>query len=1339
MPPKAPRESVGAFEAESLRAFRRASRRPKNQEGGHGRSLRLTRNAGKQYPEITTQARKGGITPVRERSVSSLAAENAERSEPEILQFAVASADDGGTPAPRPRGGHSWCAAIPSCASPRLTRTTAADLCHAAFAALIHRYSGHDDIVLERVSAGHGGPVRIRSTLGHDSGFAAHAAELAARHRAATGAPGDPSAEPAPDGAGLTVAFLDSAGAAAVERTHPADRFDLALEVSQDCGSARFTLHYDTGHFTEPFIARMAANYRTLLDDACRRPDTPVHDLTALSEPETRRLLREGGANTLPFPADTTLHSHIEAQAARTPDAPAVEWRDEVLTYRELDETANRLARALMARGVTPGQRIGVSVARTHRTICLLLAVHKAGCAYVPLDPSYPPARLTAIAETARMTAVVVDAEEGHDWLRPTGARALPWAELWEKARGESCEPPESAVGPASATHLIYTSGSTGRPKGVVISHRNVVALLAWAWQTYRPEELARVLFGTSLNFDLSVFELWTPLSTGGCVVVVDNVLALTENTGLRPTLINTVPSALTVLLERRAIRRSTTVLNVAGEPLSKELVNTAFATTEIVRLYNLYGPSEDTTYSTWKCFTGPTDSAPTIGVPVHNTSAYLLDARGRLVPHGLPGELHLAGAGVSGGYLNDPERTAASFVAAPPGLPAGTLYRTGDLAVWTEDGELRFLGRKDTQVKVRGFRVELGEIEAVVREVVGLRDVAALAVGRGADTLLVVYAGLEGDEIHVERIAEHLRRKLPHYMQPARIVLEDRLPHLPNGKIDRTALAARPVDWGAPGADLAGDDPELSAVAEVWTALLGLPRLAADLDFFTVGGHSLLATLLAARLGDVAGTTVRVAEIHAHRTLAEQAELVRLKRRQAPVAAETGTEARFAAVAATLRDSAAGHGVPGASIAVQIDGTLRVSHHGVDDTETGAPRTDESRQRITCITKALLAFVSLQLVDRGLLPLDEPLDGLLPDAFHRRDGGTARVTLRQLLAHTSGIDDSYEVWHDTDLPDLDTYLHSFRDYQQIFEPGEVFAYSACGTSIVAGLIERVTGRPWRRALNEMLLEPLGIRPVPETRTEDGYYGGTVSTGFLWNEAERAYLRHDPAPQTIADDAAGSFSICMTIDEVARIARLALDDGVTADGGRLLSARLAEQMRTPQIGVPGHHFMHAWGLGWLLFGPTAFGFNSNGSGHHNFIQIFPEQRSFLLLLANAYPAFGLYEDLLRTFTGEGLIRTGRPFEMKVADCLGRYASDGYLLDVLDGEDTAHPRYRYSERQPDGDWLLRDEGLLVSSGAGGFSSMSDKNVLAGSISFIPMPGTAVPGFVRIGQRFARKTS
>ncbi|WP_241968218.1 amino acid adenylation domain-containing protein [Streptomyces sp. ICBB 8177] len=1209
---------------------------------------------------------------------------------------------------------------------------SAVDLFRAAFAVLLHRYSGQDDLTLLHLAPDDAGTCRatpVRSRVADHTPFSALTAALASRRRKLV------AEEPLPPltdllGDGLHAGFLQGSVCqeGSVAEEHPAwAELHLLLAVEDGAGGPAFALRYDCALFTPAFISRLAANYRALLLDACARPAADIRELDILS-PQERGLLVAGiGARALEYDREACVHRLVEAQADRTPRAPAVEYAGRTLDYAELDASANRLARALRQLGAVHGGRIGVSVSRTERMVCLLLAIHKAGCAYVPLDPSYPADRLGAIAAGADMSLVVYDTADAPRWLTRTGLPGVPLAQLWDAALEEDPARPEP-VDAGTPTHLIHTSGSTGAPKGVVITHRNVTALLAWAHDTYSREELSRVLFGTSLNFDLSVFELWAPLTTGGTVVVAENVLALTEDASLAPTLVNTVPSALSVLLRRAAIPDSVSVVNVAGEPLPGELVDGVLSGTRAGRVFNLYGPSEDTTYSTGRCFTAPGTPRPTIGTPLPNTRVHLLDDAGRLVPYGVTGEIHLSGDGLAAGYSGDPERTAAAFI-EPPAELAGTgrLYRTGDLARWTPDGELDFLGRRDNQVKVRGYRIELGEIEAAARRLAGVDDVAAVVVRAGGEQRIVAYVADAHAGLAPDRVAAHLETQLPHYMRPARVVVEPRLPRLPNGKTDRKALGARPVDWGEAGA---GEltDPFQVRIGAVWAELLGVAAPGPGLDFFSVGGHSLLANLLAARLTDLAGRPVRVAEVYAHRTIAEQARLLK----DSPF--EPGGTDRTV-IGTVLRESTTGHGVPGAGAAFFVDGTVEYAYQGHADLERDVPYTAVTRQRMTCVTKVLIACVALMLVDRGLLELDAPLAPLLPEGFRRRDGNTAEVTLRQLLSHTSGIDDSWEVWHDIDQPDLTGYVTGFRDYQQLFDPGTIFAYSACGTSVVALLIERVTGAPWRRAVNEMLLSPLGIKRIPETNDPGDHYGDEVATGYLWHADDKRYQRFEPGPQTVADDAASSFAVCFTTEDLVALARFALDDGATPDGRRLLSRELATAMRTPQIDIPGHHFMHAWGLGWLLFGPSAFGFNSNGSGHHNFIQVFPEQGAFLILLANAYPAFGVYEDLIQSLTGERLIRTGRPFDLALDDCAGRYECDGYRLDVTRGQQRLE--YAYHERARDGSWTPLDEGELVLTGAGGFSSMSERNILAGSISFIPAPGTKDPAFVRMGQRVAAK--
>ncbi|NNC00087.1 amino acid adenylation domain-containing protein, partial [Corallococcus exiguus] len=393
-----------------------------------------------------------------------------------------------------------------------------------------------------------------------------------------------------------------------------------------------------------------------------------------------------------------------------------------------------------------------------------------------------------------------------------------------------------------------YTSGSTGRPKGVAISHGNAVAFLHWALETFSPEELKGTLAATSLNFDLSVFELFAPLSSGGAVVVARNALHLAElSTAGHVTLINTVPSAMAQLLRLGAVPPSVRVINLAGEALPETLARQVYAVPTVQKLFNLYGPSEDTTYSTASLV--GRNEVPLIGRPLPATRAYVLDASLQPVPVGVAGELYLAGEGQARGYLLRPELTAERFIPEPYGPPGGRMYRTGDRVRYRLDGRLEYLGRIDFQVKVRGFRIELGEIEAALRRAPGLKDAVVVAKGEAADKRLVAYVTPKANaSLEVEALKTHLRLGLPEYMVPAAFVVLDALPLNSNGKVDRKALPE-------PEAPQSGDTyvaprTEVEAkLASIWAEVLRLPQVGVKDSFFELGGHSLLATQVVSRV----------------------------------------------------------------------------------------------------------------------------------------------------------------------------------------------------------------------------------------------------------------------------------------------------------------------------------------------------------------------------------------------------------------------------------------------------------------------------------------------------------
>ncbi|HSG40329.1 MAG TPA: amino acid adenylation domain-containing protein, partial [Thermoanaerobaculia bacterium] len=471
-------------------------------------------------------------------------------------------------------------------------------------------------------------------------------------------------------------------------------KLDLTIGLAEGPDGLTGALEFNRDLFDPATAVRMAGHLENLLRGIAAAPGERVAALPLLGEAERLQVAVEWNERPALAPADFCLHEIFRLQAARTPDAVALYDGDQRLTYAELARRSGCLAARLRELGVGPEVRVGVFLQRSADLVVGLLGILQAGGAYVPLDPAYPAERVAFMLEDAGASAVLV-----HESLRerlPAEAADLPVVVLdTEKLTGED-EPPPSGVLPENLAYLIYTSGSTGRPKAVAIQHASAAALLRWAEEAFSDEELAGVLAATSISFDLSVFELFVPLSRGGAVVMAENALALPALPERdRVTLVNTVPSAMAHLVQTGGVPASVGTVNLAGEPLPSALAGRVYQTGTVRRLMNLYGPSEDTTYST-EAFVVPGDRRePTIGRPLPGTWGYVLDASGELAPAGAPGELLLGGAGLARGYLGRPELTAERFVPDPfSGVPGARLYRTGDLTRRLPEGELQYLGR---------------------------------------------------------------------------------------------------------------------------------------------------------------------------------------------------------------------------------------------------------------------------------------------------------------------------------------------------------------------------------------------------------------------------------------------------------------------------------------------------------------------------------------------------------------------------------------------------------------------------------------------------------------------
>ncbi|WP_226505669.1 non-ribosomal peptide synthetase [Pseudomonas sp. MWU16-30317] len=639
-----------------------------------------------------------------------------------------------------------------------------------------------------------------------------------------------------------------------IELVEHSAQFDLALNTLELRDGVRASFTFATDLFDQTRIERMSQHWLTVLRAMAEAPTQAVGELAIIGAAEQRAQIEAGTGPRVEVPG-LAVHQWFERQAVLEPHALALVYNEQEWTREALNSRANALAHALAGLGVGRGSRVAIAMQRTPDTVAALFAVLKSGAAYVPLDLAYPLPRLRYMLQDSEATVLMVQGD---------GAAALPT--LGDITVLDVDEVPAHPSGPgnldlgcvaADLAYCIYTSGSTGTPKGVMIEHGNVAALVQWSASVYSRDDLQGVLAATSICFDLSAWELFVTLGLGGSVILANNALQLPELPARdRVRLINTVPSVIRTLCDTGQIPASVRIINTAGEALKQTVVDALYAQTQVCRVYDLYGPSEDTTYSTFSLRTPA--GHDTIGRPLSNSAAYLLDDGVQCVPAGHTAEIFMAGSGLARGYLNRPALTAQRFVPDPLAAVAGQrMYRTADLARQDAEGSLVCLGRTDHQVKIRGFRVECGEIEVALRRLPGIQDAVVVDVEAAGSRQLVAYLVLAAPQsdsapntsrVLKQRLDAHLRQSLPDYMVPAYNVVLAALPLTANGKLDRAALPApQHAEPGRPRR--LPETPLQQQVAAVWAQALNLPEVGLDDNFFELGGHSLLATQVTARL----------------------------------------------------------------------------------------------------------------------------------------------------------------------------------------------------------------------------------------------------------------------------------------------------------------------------------------------------------------------------------------------------------------------------------------------------------------------------------------------------------
>ena len=668
-----------------------------------------------------------------------------------------------------------------------------------------------------------------------------------------------------------------------VDKRRDVAQFDFSLHIYETKGSLSCVLEYNTNLFKRSRMERMAGHFLEMVSSLMQNPEQKIRKIPILTEKEKEVILGEWNATTVDFPHEKCIHELFEDQVLKTPGIIAIRDDNKAITYTELNEKANKLARYLHDSGAVESSLVSICMERSTDILVALLAVLKSGCTYIPLDPIYPKDRLALILEDGN-PALMITEKKLLESLPQTETKNI-FIEEYESYQHYSGENPSFSVTPNTVAYLIYTSGSTGKPKGVQLEHFSVVNFLAsMAKQPgITPDDV--ILAVTTISFDIAGLEMYLPILYGASIFVASQETSMNPDLLIqkieesKATILQATPVTFRMLNSAEWGGAKGLKILCGGEAMPKDLAYDLVS--KCGELWNMYGPTETTVWSTVeKVEVDENDKIGYInlGRPIDNTFIYVLNTEFQPVPIGYPGELFIGGDGLARGYFNLPAMTQEKFISDPfSDIPGARMYRTGDLVQQTEEGKLEFLNRVDSQVKIRGFRIELGEIESAISQFGTIKNnVTIVREDTPGDKRLVAYIIKEDEKVDVAELRQFLKTKIPDYMIPSAFVFIEQFPLTPNGKIDRKMLPS-PVE-AAPQQAKVYLEPKTETekrLAAIWSDVLKIKQIGTDEDFFSIGGHSMVAVTLMVKIEKELGTRLPLAVLFDHSNIHDMAELL--------------------------------------------------------------------------------------------------------------------------------------------------------------------------------------------------------------------------------------------------------------------------------------------------------------------------------------------------------------------------------------------------------------------------------------------------------------------------------